>query len=92
LVEARVHRRLAEPLQVQLAQARELVEQARECLERHEREWPVRRTVAPELDGAHLAAQVALADRLDLHELRQRRRRHELRTRRDVRAHTNHTR
>src|SRR5262249_36182376 len=49
-------------------EVRKLVEQASERLELHER----RRPVAAELDGAHPEAQVALADRLDLEERRQR--------------------
>jgi hypothetical protein len=61
-----VHHRFAEPLELKVIQRRELVDQADEIVERHEGKRAVRRSIAPELDRAHLAAQVALADRLDL--------------------------
>jgi hypothetical protein len=73
-----VHQRLAEPLQMQLAHAVELIDQPREAIEGHEGQRAVGWAVAAELDRAHLAAQVALPDGLDLHVGRQRYRRHGL--------------
>src|SRR5512143_3964552 len=72
-VETRMPRALAEPLQLQLVDVAETLDQPLEVVERQERERTVRRAVLAELDRAHLAAQVALADRLDLHEARERR-------------------
>ena len=66
--EAGVHHRLAQPLQLQLLEAGEPVDQAGEDIEVHEGRRAVGRPVLPELDRAHLAAQVALADGLDLEE------------------------
>jgi len=63
-----VHHRLAQPLKLQLFQVRKLVDQGREDVEVHEGRRAVGRAVLAKLDGAHLAAQVALADRLDLKE------------------------
>ena len=64
--EPRVHHRLAQPLKLELFQVRELFDQPCEDVEIHERGRTVRRTILSELDRAHLATQVALADRLDL--------------------------
>jgi hypothetical protein len=61
-----MHHRFAQPLQVQLAQLGHLVDKAREDGEFHERGRPMRRSVAAKLNRAHLAAQVALANGLNL--------------------------
>jgi hypothetical protein len=65
-----VHHRLAEALQVQLARAAKLIDQAREDAKVHASDAAPSGTVAAKLHGAHLAAQVALADWFDLDEAR----------------------
>jgi hypothetical protein len=62
----RVHHRFPEPLQMKLLQSAPLLDQACELVERHERKRTIRRTILPELDSAHLAAEVALTNWLDL--------------------------
>jgi hypothetical protein len=66
--EARVHERLAQPLQVQLRHPGKAVQQLAVGRELQQR-GP--RAVLAELHRAHAAAQVAAADRLDLHERRE---------------------
>ena len=63
----------AQPLKVQMLQAGHLIEDAGELLERHEGRRTVRWPILAELDWTHLAAKVALTDRLDLEKTGQRR-------------------
>src|SRR4051812_28739362 len=65
--------RLAETLQLEVPDVGELVEHAAEIFVTHESRGPPAHAFAPEDDRTHPAAQVALPDRLDLHEFRQRR-------------------
>ena len=71
--ELRMQHRLAQPLQLQLGHAGELVEQAGEQPEVDMRGPVARRAFRAQPHRAHAAAQVALADRLDLQESRRRR-------------------
>src|SRR5690606_30308866 len=61
-----MHHRLAEPLEMQLAEFRELVEEMDEDLVVHEGGRAVGRAVGAELECAHLATQIALPDRFNL--------------------------
>src|SRR5690349_19389533 len=67
-----VHHRLTKALQMQLLDRAKFVEQAGEGFERHKSRWATRRAIVAELDSAHLAAQVALPDRLKLQKCWQR--------------------
>jgi hypothetical protein len=61
-----VHHRFAQPLQMQFLETGPAIDQRREIVERHKREGTVGWAILPELDGAHLAAEVALANGFDL--------------------------
>jgi hypothetical protein len=63
-----MHHRLAKALEMEFAHPGELVNQAGEALEWHERGRAVRRPIGAKLDRAHLAAEVALAHWFDLDE------------------------
>ncbi len=64
--EAGVHHRLSHSLQVQFLNVHELVNYICKFLEIYEGERPKGRAIPPELDRAHLAAQVTLTNWLDL--------------------------
>src|SRR5690242_20186754 len=70
--ETRMQERLPHPLQLQLAQRGKLLDDAAERLEAHERRRRAANTFAPVGDRAHAATKIALPDRLDLDEMRQR--------------------
>ncbi|MGZ3388006.1 MAG: hypothetical protein ACXVCF_00230 [Isosphaeraceae bacterium] len=65
-----MHHRLAQSLELKLLQLGELIEQSGERSEVHERRRAMGWAILPELDRAHLAPKVALADGLDLEESR----------------------
>jgi hypothetical protein len=69
--EPRVHHRLAEALELEVGQPGELVDQACESVEVHERRRAMRRAFSSELDRTHPAAEVAVPDRFNLEEGRQ---------------------
>jgi hypothetical protein len=82
LEELRVEHGLAQALQVQLLQLRQLFDPLPETLERE-----MARRIGTVVDGAHRAREVAQAGRLDLREARQRRQRRVRRRRQGVGRH-----